>query len=256
MEQAMINPSRCVRSNLLLFICAFTLSMGAAPFAAKAEQLPFFLPYPHLDLGRWYVSDGWVNGEHQSCEWRKTAIQPVDGKIALLLSDDGGKLRPLGCAEMHTTARTSYGVYEARLRTAAGSGLNTAFFTYVGPPTGSPEHDEIDFEFLGKDPHTVSITHYTNGKSTKGEVVNLGFDASKEFHNYSIEWSSHKIRWFVDGKVVHETAAQDPIPRNATRIYLSLWSGSAMEDAWLGPFKYTEPVSAEVEWAKFTPLNP
>jgi endo-1,3-1,4-beta-glycanase ExoK len=224
-----------------------------SPNFSQAENVPLFLPYPHLDTDRWYVSSGWTNGGHQSCEWRAEAVVPSDGKLQLLLSDNGGTIRPLGCPELHTKETTSYGLYEARIRSAAGSGLNTAFFTYIGPPTGSPEHDEIDFEFLGKEPHTVSISHYTNGQQTKGETVNLGFDASISFHTYGLEWTPHKIRWFVDGKLVHETQSSDPIPRNATRIYLSLWSGSNEEDAWLGPFDYKGPVSAEVEWVKFTP---
>jgi len=230
------------------------VALACAPcFLAHAEQIPFFLPFPKIDLSHWVLSDGWVNGDHQSCEWRASAITGVDGKIQMLLSDHGGQRRPLGCAEMHTKETMSYGLYQARMRTAAGSGLNTAFFTFVGPPMGVPEHDEIDFEFLGKDPNTVSITHYTNGKPNKGAVVQLGFDASKDFHNYGIEWSPHKIRWFVDDKMVYETPADAAIPRNATHIFLSLWSGSDVEKYWLGPFTYDGPVSAEIEWVKFTP---
>ncbi len=35
------------------------------------------------------------------------------------------------------------------MKAATGSGLNSAFFTYIGPTDKKP-HDEIDFEVLGK----------------------------------------------------------------------------------------------------------
>jgi beta-glucanase (GH16 family) len=140
-------------------------------------------------------------GIFQSCEWRADAIANTRNGLRLTLSDRGGKARPLGCPEIHTNARFGYGLYEARIRSAAGSGLVTAFFTYIGPPAGSPEHDEIDFEFLGKDPHTVNVTEYTNDKPY-GKVIQLGFDASETFHNLGSNGRRIKFagmwmeRWF------------------------------------------------------------
>ena len=34
-------------------------------------------------------------------------------------------------------------------------------------------------------------------------MVQLGFDASKDFHNYTVTWSPTAIAWGVDGVVVH-----------------------------------------------------
>lgn len=219
----------------------------------QAEDGSFFEDFRRIDGFFWHISDGWANGKHQACEWTKRSISLTDPGMLLTLSNKGGKVRPLGCPEIHTYPLTGFGVYESRMRTAAGSGLNTNMFTFIGPPTGSPEHDEIDFEFLGKDPETVSITHYVNGKNIKGETVHLGFDASKDFHDYAIEWTPHAVRWYVDRKLVHETAKSDPIPRNKTRLYFSLWAGSSIEDAWMGPFKYVAPLTAAVAWAAYTP---
>lgn len=221
---------------------------------AQAGEIPFFSSYPSLDLKRWYVSSGWSNGDHQSCEWRDSAISAADHHLVLTLSSKGGRIRPLGCPEIHTQSLTGYGRYEARMRSAAGFGLNTAFFTYVGPPTGNPAHDEIDFEFLGKNPRQVEVTHWTNGQRNQPYDVNLGFDASKAFHNYAFEWRKESIRWYVDGRLVHETPKNAAIPSHPGLLYLSLWSGSSIEDSWMGHFTYTAPVTAEVVWVKYTPL--
>jgi beta-glucanase (GH16 family) len=139
------------------------------------------------------------------------------------------------------------------IRTAEGSGLNTAFFTYVGPPHGVPEWDEIDFEFLGKAPNRVEANYVVNGKIIKGKIVDLGFDSSKDFHDYAIDWAPAGIKWFVDGKEVYETPQGAALPHNPGYLFLSLWTGSSIEDSWMGPFKYTQPMTAEAEWVRYTP---
>jgi endo-1,3-1,4-beta-glycanase ExoK len=233
--------ARKLSTTLLILVSSMNL--------ARADSIPFFLPYPYIDSGKWYISDGWTNGDHQSCEWRKDAISASDNALKLTLSDKGGKVRPIGCAEIRTKAVNGSGVYEARMKSAAGSGLNSAFFTYTGPPNNV--HDEIDFEFLGKDPHTVSVGYFADNKAEPGKVVQLGFDASADFHDYAIEWTPLKISWYVDRKLVFETPDGAPIPKTPGNLFFSLWSGSKIEDSWMGPFQYSEPKSAEVAWAAY-----
>ena len=36
-----------------------------------------------LDKDRWYVSDGWTNGDWQDCHWSGGAVQVRDGKLTL-----------------------------------------------------------------------------------------------------------------------------------------------------------------------------
>ncbi|MBU6474405.1 MAG: family 16 glycosylhydrolase [Alphaproteobacteria bacterium] len=232
---------------------AVLLLLTAEARASSAGQLPFFSAYPRLDRAHWRVSDGWANGDWQSCEWRADALSATHGNLRLRLSDKGGKLRHYGCAEIHSAALTRYGRYEARLRAAEGSGLNTAFFVYVGPPVGVPSHDEIDFEFLGRDTHAVEVTYWRHGKKLDHTVVPLGYDAAAAFHDYAFAWSPSAIHWYVDGRLVHETTTGAPMPDNAMRIYLSLWSGAAAENAWMGPFIYKKPATADIAWVSYAP---
>jgi len=234
------------------FILLISLIL-VAPVTQAADADPFMVNFDILSKSFWYISDGWANGDWQGCEWRASALETHQGNLFLTLSDHGGKQRPIGCAEVRTNHKPGYGLYEARLRAASGSGLNTAFFTYIGPANGVPHWDEIDFEFLGKDTHAVQVGTYVDGKAANGATVKLPFDASKEFHNYAIDWQADKISWYVDGKLVNETKAGTPIPSHPGALFLSLWSGGHQEDAWLGAFTYTSPVTAEVSWAAFTP---
>jgi len=61
--------------------------------------------------------------------------------------------------------------------------------------------------------------------------IDLGFDASEDFHRYAIEWEPTGIRWFVDDKLIHERASWDPtpIPHLPMQFFINLWS-SRSED--------------------------
>ena len=225
------------------------------PSMAADEQNGFSESFKKSNEDRWYISNGWANGDHQSCEFRANAIEISDDGMRLTLSDRGGHVRPIGCPEIHTQARLGYGIYTARLRAAAGSGLNTAFFTYIGPPNGVPVWDEIDFEFLGKSPRSVSINYRVNGEEHGPRDIQLGFDASQAFHDYAIEWLPDRICWYADGKMIAKSPNGDKIPSTPGMLFFSLWSGSSIEDAWMGPFKYKEPVIADVQLASFRPTT-
>jgi endo-1,3-1,4-beta-glycanase ExoK len=237
---------------LLLVGAVLTNSL---PSIAADEQKGFTELFKKPNEDRWYMSNGWTNGDHQSCEFRADAIRIFDGLMRLTLSDRGGRVRPIGCPEIHTRERLGYGIYTARLRTAAGSGLNTAFFTYIGPPNGVPIWDEIDFEFLGKSPRSVSIGYRANGKEHGPWDTQLGFDASQTFHDYTIEWTPERICWYADGKMIAKSRDGDNISSAPGMLFFSLWSGSSLEDAWMGPFTYKDPVTAEVQSASFRPTT-
>ena len=243
--------------NKLRAVVLLAVLAGAAP--ARADILPFFTTgpgAPSIDRKQWYVSDGWRNGDWQNCQWTAHNVFAASASaLELRLDKNGGKISPYGCGEIQYMPKTSYGTYAASLRTAAGSGLNTAFFTYIGPPMGTPQHDEIDFEFMGKAPDTVDITVWTNEDSHgKAARVPLGFDASKAFHTYSFKWTPDAVLFYADDKLIFRTQPGETIPSHPGHLFFSLWSGGKAEDEWMGPFTYTAPATAYVAWAKFTPL--
>lgn len=61
-------------------------------------------------------------------------------------------------------------------------------------------HDELDFEFLGNvagKPWRFQTNFYGNGSTARGreERYQLWFDPTKQFHRYSILWTSNNIMW-------------------------------------------------------------
>jgi endo-1,3-1,4-beta-glycanase ExoK len=241
-------------ASLGLFLT--TSSIVAAPEArgpmtAVHTGNSFFDGFDRIDAGRWYISDGWTNGDHQACTWSRDNISVSNGVMRLLLAAATDNLRPYRCAEIRTNERLGFGLYEARIRTAGGSGLNSAMFTYSGPPL-TPVHDEIDFEFLGKAPGTVQLNYYIGARGGHESLPTLGYDATAGFHDYAFDWSARGIKWYIDGRLVRESNGP-ALPAMPGQFFLSLWSGTKQVDGWLGAFDPSKaPAVMEVDWIAFT----
>ena len=84
-------------------------------------------------------------------------------------------------------------------------------------------------------------------------MIDLGFDASDDFHTYAFEWHKDKIIWFVDGKEVFRREGAN-LPRTKGKIMMNAWCGKGV-DAWLKPSNDEKlPLTAEYQWVKYTPF--
>lgn len=123
-----------------------------------------------------------------------------------------------------------YGRFSIVIRPANVPGLVTGVFLHRNSP-----RQEIDIEFLGKDTTKLLTNVYYNpgdeganleyGYRGTPILIDLGFDASKDFHRYSIEWSPTSIHWLVDGSLAYKRANWDPtpIPHLPMQFYVNLW---------------------------------
>lgn len=238
-----------------LFLCLSAPAFAAgtqAETAAKAQ--PFLDNFDTLDKSRWYISDGWTNGSHQNCTWSKKEVKDEDGHLVLSFDKKQYKDRAYSCAEIQTKKRFSYGVYEARMKTGSGSGLNAAFFTFIGSADKQP-HDEIDFEVLTKNPDKVQVNAYASGKGKNEKLVDVKGGTNTAFHDYAFVWEPDRIRWYVDGELVNTITDPAKIPTHPQKIFFSLW-GSDNMTGWMGRFQDPEsPVTLTVDRVAFTPLG-
>ena len=77
------------------------VSMIAPLSAAEVSTQSFLDDFDRFDLKRWYVSDGWANGDHQNCTWSKRQLSLADGKLTSQLrkaADQGSCLCVRGSA--------------------------------------------------------------------------------------------------------------------------------------------------------------
>ncbi|KAA0036052.1 xyloglucan endotransglucosylase/hydrolase protein 9-like [Cucumis melo var. makuwa] len=77
------------------------------------------------------------------------------------------------------------------------AGIVTAFYM----SSEGPNHDELDFEFLGNvsgEPYLVQTNVYTNGTGNREQRHTLWFDPTADFHSYSLFWNRRSIVFLVD----------------------------------------------------------
>ncbi|MEU0786492.1 family 16 glycosylhydrolase [Streptomyces sp. NPDC006173] len=170
------------------------------------------------------------------------ATLPPRGPATLTLREEVSKVRDLTGAAIASRPSFTYGAFSARLRAPSRSGLVTGLFLHRNGP-----RQEIDIEILGQDTNRMLVNVFYNPgiPGTKLEygyrgtpaVIDLGFDASKEFHHYEIDWQPDCIRWRVDGATVYERVLWDPtpVPDQPLEFNVNLWSSESTEFA--GPLK-------------------
>lgn len=215
----------------------------------KIEENTWTHTFSQHDSEKWELSTGYSNGSPFDCTWAADNINFSDNtmQLSLIHNDTGG----VSCSEYKTLDTYHYGKYEVRMKAAKNTGIVSSFFVYTGPSFGTP-WDEIDIEFLGKDPTKVQLNYFTNGIGGNEVLIDLGYDASEEFHNYAFEWKKDAIHWYIDGKLVH--TATENLPVTPAKIMMNLWNGVGV-DEWLGAYDGASPIRAEYEWMKFTPYT-
>jgi endo-1,3-1,4-beta-glycanase ExoK len=257
--------ARHIQLTCQVVAAAFLLSCGSA--AAQNQPAPqvvangpegatgksFVENFDSLDRSFWYLSDGWNNGAHQNCTWSQKQVRAEGGNLQLTLEQRQTKDRQYVCGEIQTKQRFGYGTYEVRMKAATGTGLNSAFFSYIGPTDKKP-WDEIDFEVLGKNADNVQVNQYINGKGKNEKVIPVAGGADKGFNDYAFIWEPDRLRYFLNGKLVQEVTDKAKIPTNAQKIFLSLWGTDTLK-GWMGTFAYTAPTTMSVDRIAFTALG-
>lgn len=193
---------------------------------------------------RWRISNGWRNGKWTINDWQRSQVE-FDKGLTLTLEERLSPRADYAGAELQSRRRFGHGYYEVEMRAARASGVVSAFFTYTGPPFGDP-WNELDVEILGSKPREVMFTYFRDGEKIE-HIHQLPFDASQDLHTYAFDWQPEHLRWYVDGRLVHESSpAEMRFPNLPQKMMTSIW-GSDQLTEWVGPFdKAALPVSMQV----------
>lgn len=191
-----------------------------------------------------YHADGYSNGGMFNCTWRKNNAEIKNGVMSMSVVRYGGGFSG---AEYRSKKVFSYGFYSVCMKAADCSGVISSFFTY----TNDPVWDEIDIEFLGKDMTKVQFNYYTTGEGEHEYLFELGFDASKAFHEYAFDWQRDSITWYIDGKAVYR--ATENLPSHPMQIMMNVWNGKGV-DEWSGALNQSKlPANAQYAWFGYAP---
>jgi len=155
---------------------------------------------------------------------------------SMTLREQITSVRNFTSAAIVTHQKFLYGRFVAEIKPTNVSGLITGMFLHRNSP-----HQEIDIEFLGKDTTKMLVNVFYNpgiegakleyGYRGTPVLIDLGFDASKEFHFYEIQWNKNTIRWLVDKNIVYERVLWNPtpIPNLPMEFNLNLWHSRSKE---------------------------
>jgi hypothetical protein len=165
-------------------------------------------------------------------------VRQLPGHASLTLRHEQTSVRSLTSGAIASTASYRYGRFKTEIRTSGVPGVITGMFLHRNGP-----RQEIDIEFVGKDPFTMLVNVFYNpgpegakleyGYRGAPTLIELGFDATADFHTYEIDWLPSKIRWLIDGEVVYERVTWDPtpIPDRPLQFNLNLWHSRSREFA-------------------------
>ena len=214
------------------------------------------------DAANWQMAS-WSNGNPFANTWQADNVSFNNGLMTLTLDNNGCPKscdnKPYASGEYRTMQEIfSQGYYEARIKFAEGNGLvSGTFFTYRGT-YGKLDHDEVDIEALGKDCAKIQTNYYVEGKGGHEEMISLGFNGCKDFHNYGFKLSGQDLTWFIDGKAVRTVTASPAIklPYRPAKIMANFWAGTSEVKGWLnGPFKYVKPLDVQYDWIRYSTLT-
>lgn len=236
-------------------LCPFALDAGPensgpeGAFLSRMDDLG--------DTNLWYRAEFARKQPSFRTAWKRSSItRNADGSVALsLIPAPEEAEKDFFGAEVQRTRRTHFGRYEVVMKAAKGNGVISSFFTYTGPYFGDA-HDEIDFEFLGKDTTKVWLNRFVDGQKLPGRLVDLGFDAADAPHLYTLDWLPDRIVWSIDGReFLTVTSAETAIPQIPQRIYLNIWGGAEGQKYWSGVAPDDTRTAAHYYCVSYRPLG-
>jgi endo-1,3-1,4-beta-glycanase ExoK len=232
------------------FLAIVFLIFVASP-AVTADEA-FVDRFLHLDAASWLVADGWSNGDSFLNDWRRSQLGTGRSGLTVTMDRNSASRNGYSSGEIQSRNVYHYGYFEARMTPASGSGLDTGFFTYIGPSQGKPGN-EIDVEILGKNTRAVQFTYHV-GSEQRATTITLPFDAADQPHVFGFDWQPRYIRWYVDGQMMHEeTGNRLPLPSEPQNIIFDLW-GSNSFTSWMGRFTWpSHPIIARLQCVAAAP---
>lgn len=188
-----------------------------------------------LSPSRWVLRDDTFPGNLALFRPANVRTSP-DGGVELQVEQAPLGVRNLSAAAISSRDRFLYGRFQVTLQATDVPGLVTGFFLHRDSPG-----QEIDVEITGDRPDRMLANVFYNPGSEGAKFdygyrgtpicIDLGFDASKALHTYTIDWEPNEIRWLVDGQVVHRRVLWDPtpIPDLPMTLHVNTWPTRSRE---------------------------
>lgn len=132
-----------------------------------------------------------------------------------------------------------FGAVEVHMRAATGQGIISSIVLE------SDDLDEVDWEFMGGNTTSVETNYFGKGNTTSYDraIYYAVDDPQQNFHNYTVDWTSAKIDWYIDGTIVRTLNYADAnggtdFPQTPMNLRLGIWAGGDPDNS-----------NGTIEWA-------
>ncbi|KAF9900150.1 hypothetical protein EC991_007830 [Linnemannia zychae] len=195
---------------------------GAPPAAAASNNNP---------LTQKFIIPNETGPSSWSCNYIAQEVVSTPSGTSISIGKRS-KRKSFSCGELISReTNLDYGRYSVDMISTNFKGHVSGFFLIA--PNGA---SEIDIELTGLDSTVGYMNVWKSGKQHPVKIP-LGFDASKGWHTYTIEWRKGFIAWYVDNKQVYkrsDVATLNP-RKNLYKLALNSWT-SQTDDQWAGRF--------------------
>ncbi|KAF9585018.1 hypothetical protein BGW38_004271, partial [Lunasporangiospora selenospora] len=167
------------------------------------------------------VAHGW-GPERWGCSFTRTQVHETSAGTKITIGKDS-PLKPYSCGELiYRQKGLGYGRYSIDM-------------------IASPVDNEIDIELTGLNNRVAWLNIWAK-KSQNPVSIDLGFDASKDWHNYRFEWHRSHVAWFVDDILVLNRSDIPVTDPTVARYTLAINSWTQVQPEinieWAGKFRY------------------
>lgn len=234
--------------------------------------LKFRDDFDAFDASRWQLmTHSW--GTNLAL-FSEESVSVEDGLMSLALLpapegtvDDQGLEKQFLGAEVRSRDTLTYGRVKARAKLARGSAVVSSLVT-IYTPWPADNWNELDIECLGQKPDLVQFNAmvYTGPELTPPVTtsvtptedptkVDLGFDPSADFHEYTIEWTPEGASFLVDDELLHTWTKNIGLMTLPQNVLLTIWASST--PAWAGPVtEETGQAVAIYDWVELYEYTP
>jgi beta-glucanase (GH16 family) len=198
----------------MCFIDLFKKKPSLFDLLKAGYKLIFSDDFKTIDWLKWDWREPWSGDQDTSkgiTYWRKECAVIMPDGLHLIAKRDGNR-NACGMICSHRFLRITPGcVVEAIAKVPAGG---YQFFPCVIWGYGAKKQEIDHGEFFDPDSRSFNVTHHwqqTDGSSNcDGIKFTNPVDLSLDFHNYTFEWLTNKLTWYLDGVSTWSTTANIP----------------------------------------------
>ncbi|KAJ5488919.1 hypothetical protein N7539_003809 [Penicillium diatomitis] len=181
-----------------------------------------------VGLPQWEVYTDFTSGSAAFNRWNTTAGKVENTSL-------GAKFTISAQGDAPTIESDFYiffGRVEVNMKAANGTGIISTTVME------SDDLDEIDWEQISTYDSSIQTDYFGKGNTTlynRDTTVSVT-RPEEQFHTYTVDWTSERIEWLLDGKVVRTLEYADALggqnyPQTPMRIKIGIWAGGDPNNA-------------------------